>query len=85
MGPSNVGKFSLLAALTNASPEVADFPHTNWKPMPGMMPAENIQIQLVAMPPTDRDYLEPELLDLIRWAALILPDTSLKLPTTFRN
>jgi ribosome-interacting GTPase 1 len=72
VGQSNVGKSSLLAALTNASPEVADFPHTTWQPMPGMMPVENMQIQLVDTPPIDRDYLEPELLDLIRRADLIL-------------
>jgi ribosome-interacting GTPase 1 len=73
VGPTNVGKSSLLAALTNASPDIADFPYTTWKPMPGMMPVENIQIQLVDTPPIDRDYLEPELIDLIRRADLILP------------
>jgi ribosome-interacting GTPase 1 len=71
-GPANVGKSSLVALLTNASPQVADFPHTTWKPTPGMMPVENIQIQLIDTPPLDRDYLEPELLDLIRRADLIL-------------
>ena len=45
VGPPNVGKSSLVVALTNATPEVADFPFTTWKPTPGMMPVENIQIQ----------------------------------------
>jgi len=71
VGPANVGKSSLLATLTNASPEVADFPLTTWKPTPGMMPIENIQIQLVDTPALNRDYVEPELLDLIRRADLI--------------
>ena len=71
-GPANVGKSSLVAFLTNASPQIADFPHTTWKPTPGMMPVENIQIQLIDTPPLDRDYLEPELLDLIRRADLVL-------------
>ncbi len=72
LGPANVGKSALVAALTNANPEVADFPLTTWKPTPGMMPVENIQIQLVDTPPLNRDYVEPELLDLIRRSDLIL-------------
>jgi ribosome-interacting GTPase 1 len=72
VGPANVGKSALVARLTNANPEVADFPLTTWKPTPGMMPVENIQIQLVDTPPLNRDYVEPELLDLIRRCDLIL-------------
>jgi hypothetical protein len=37
-----------------------------------MMPVENIQIQLVDTPPLNRDYMEPDLLVLIRRADLIL-------------
>ena len=51
VGPANVGKSALVASLTNANPEVADFPLTTWKPTPGMMPVDNIQIQLVDTPP----------------------------------
>ena len=72
VGPANVGKSALVAALTNANPEVADFPLTTWKPTPGMMPVENMQIQLVDTPPLNRDYVEPELLDLIRRSDFIL-------------
>jgi len=72
VGPANVGKSALVARLTNANPEVANFPLTTWKPTPGMMPIENIQVQLVDTPPLNRDYVEPELLDLIRRSDLIL-------------
>ena len=72
LGPTNVGKSALVATLTNATPEVADSPFTTWKPTPGMMPMEDIQIQLVDTPPLNRDYVEPELLDLIRRSDLIL-------------
>ena len=72
VGPPNVGKSALVAILTNATPEVADFPYTTWKPTPGMMPMENIQIQLVDTPPLDRSHVEPGLLDLIRRSDLIL-------------
>ena len=72
VGPANVGKSSLVAALTNANPEVADFPHSTWKPVPGMLQVENIQIQLIDTPPLDSDYVEPGLMDLIRRSDLIL-------------
>ena len=72
VGPANVGKSALVATLTNATPEVADFPFTTWKPTPGMMPVDNIQIQLIDTPPLNRDYLEPDFLDLIRRADLVL-------------
>ena len=72
VGPTNVGKSSLVATLTNANPEVADSPLTTWKPTPGMMPVENIQIQLVDTPPLNRDYMEPDLLVLIRRSDLVL-------------
>ena len=72
VGPPNVGKSALVAALTNATPEVADFPFTTWTPTPGMMRLENIQFQLIDTPPLNRDYIEPELLDLIRRADLVL-------------
>ena len=72
IGPANVGKSAFVATVTNANPEVADYPHTTWKPTPGMMPVGNIQIQLVDTPPLNREYVEPALLDLIRRADLIL-------------
>ena len=72
VGPANVGKSALVSALTNATPEIANFPHTTWKPTPGMMPMENIQIQLVDTPPLNRNFMEPELLDLIRRSDYIL-------------
>jgi ribosome-interacting GTPase 1 len=72
VGPANVGKSALVATLTNATPEVADFPFTTWKPTPGMMPVENIQIQLVDTPPLNRDFVEPQLVDLIRKSDFIL-------------
>lgn len=72
IGAPNVGKSSLVAALTNATPEVADFPHTTRIPTPGMMPFENIQIQLIDTPPMTRDYTEPYLPDIIRRADMIL-------------
>ncbi len=72
LGPPNVGKSALVTALTNATPEVADYPYTTWEPTPGMMVFEDIQIQLVDTPPLDKEHVDPELLDLIRRADLLL-------------
>jgi uncharacterized protein len=72
IGPTNVGKSTLINALTNAAPEVSEAPFTTWGPTPGMMQYENIQFQLVDTPPLDRDFIEPGLMDLIRRTDLIL-------------
>jgi len=72
VGPPNVGKSSLVAALTNANPEVADFPHSTWKPTPGMVFYENIQFQLVDTPPITRDYIDPWMTDLMRKADILM-------------
>jgi len=54
-GLPNTGKSQLLTAVTEASPEVAEYPFTTKMPTPGMMSFENIQIQLIDTPPiTDR-------------------------------
>ena len=72
IGHSNAGKSALVASLTNAEPEVAEFPFTTWQPTPGMMPIENIQVQLIDTPPLNREYLEPDLMDLVRRVDLVL-------------
>lgn len=71
-GPPNSGKSALLAALTNAEPDVEPFPFSTWGPTPGMMPVENVQIQLIDTPPLNEDHVEPHMMDLIRRADLLL-------------
>jgi ribosome-interacting GTPase 1 len=51
VGPANSGKSQLLAALTGAIPDIAEYPFTTKTPVPGMMRFEDIQIQLVDTPP----------------------------------
>lgn len=72
VGPPNVGKSSLVAALTHATPKISDAPFTTWTPTPGMMPVENIQVQLIDLPPLSREHIEPEMMDMIRTSDLIL-------------
>jgi len=59
LGTPNCGKSSVVAALTNAKVNVADFPFASAAPVPGMVTFEDIQIQLVDMPPITADYAAP--------------------------
>jgi ribosome-interacting GTPase 1 len=72
IGPPNVGKSALVATLTNADPQVADFPHSTWKPAPGMMYFEDIQIQLIDTPPISKEHMEPLFFDMVRRSDIIL-------------
>lgn len=76
VGPPNAGKSRLLAALSHASPVVAPYPFSTRAPLPGMVPFENIQIQLVDLPPIAPETSEPWLFALIRQAdgALLVAD-----------
>jgi hypothetical protein len=65
-GPPNTGKSALLAAVSNAKPEVAEFPFSTWEPTPGMMVVENVQIQLIDLPPLNPDFVEMQMINLIR-------------------
>jgi len=51
LGPTNVGRSSLLRAVTNATPQVAPYPFSTRSPVPGMLPYRDIQFQLVEAPP----------------------------------
>ncbi len=76
VGPPNAGKSRLLAALSHANPVVAAYPFATRTPLPGMVAFENIQIQLVDLPPIAPETAEPWLFALIRQAdaALLVAD-----------
>lgn len=59
LGTPNSGKSAIVAALTNAKIHVADFPFATHAPVPGMVKYEDVQIQLVDMPPITADYMAP--------------------------
>ncbi len=51
IGTPNSGKSSIVNALTNAAPAIAEYPFSTYTIIPGMMEYENIQIQLLDTPP----------------------------------
>lgn len=59
IGTPNSGKSSIVAALTNAKVNIADFPFATTAPVPGMVRFEDVQIQLVDTPPITADYSAP--------------------------
>ncbi len=50
LGPTKVGRSSLLGFVTNAKVEVSDYPYTTREPVPGMLQHEDLQFQLVEAP-----------------------------------
>lgn len=70
LGGPNAGKSSLLTHLTRAQADVAEYPFTTQKPLPGMMPWEDVMIQLIDTPPITADFFETSLHGLIRGADL---------------
>ncbi len=75
-GAPNTGKSALVRRLTHATPEVAEYPFTTRVPTLGMMPFEDIQIQLVDLPPLDPQFGEAWVPQTIRSAdaALLVVD-----------
>jgi ribosome-interacting GTPase 1 len=68
LGPPNSGKSQLVCTLTHAQPEVAEYPFTTRMPVPGMMPFEDVQIQLLDLPPMSAEFMEPWLPQVVRSA-----------------
>ncbi len=78
LGPPNAGKSSLLGALTHARPGIAGYPFTTTRPQPGMMAFEDVQIQLVDLPPVTAEHMDPWLPNVVQGAdgALLVVDPS---------
>ncbi|MBN1859720.1 TGS domain-containing protein [Candidatus Bipolaricaulota bacterium] len=78
VGLPNTGKSRLLAAVTNAHPEVADYPFSTQFPVPGMMRFEDVPLQLVDLPPLTTEYTESWVYNVVRECdlALVLLDAA---------
>lgn len=71
-GFPNSGKSSILASLTNATPVIAEYPISTITPLPGMMPFEDIQIQLVDLPPIGNEATDGWVSGILRYADTLL-------------
>ena len=78
VGFPNSGKSSLLASLTKATPVIAEYPISTLTPLPGMMPFEDIQIQLVDLPPIGNESTDGWVSGILRYADALLLILDLK-------
>jgi ribosome-interacting GTPase 1 len=62
----------LLRTFTHATPEVAPYPFTTHTAIPGMMPWQDVFVQLVDTPPITVDFMESYTQGLIRGSELAL-------------
>ncbi|HUU89802.1 MAG TPA: GTPase [Phycisphaerae bacterium] len=72
VGTPNAGKSSLVAAVSHAKVKVAPYPYATHAPVPGMMPFEDIQIQLVDLPPVSAEGLVPGMTGTLRNADILM-------------
>lgn len=72
VGFPNSGKSSVLKILSNANPVIADYPMSTVMPLSGMMPFEDIQFQLVDLPPIGNESTDGWVSGILRNADLLL-------------
>ena len=72
IGPPNAGKSSLHAKLTGSHSDVGPYPYTTHLPIPGMLAYQDVQFQLIDLPPVSADYLEPWLVNTLQHADAVL-------------
>ena len=72
VGTPNSGKSAIVGAATKAHVIVAPYPFATHGPVPGMMAFEDVQIQLVDLPPVSREALVPGMIGAVRSADGIL-------------
>ena len=72
VGLPNVGKSQLVASLTGAAARVASYSFTTQLPLPGMLPFQNIRIQLVDTPAINDRDMQTRLFSLLRNTDLLL-------------
>ena len=76
LGPPNSGKSTLHDRLTRSRAEAGPYPFTTQFPQPGMIPYEDVNLQLVDLPPITAEYTVPWIVNALQPAdaALIVVD-----------
>ena len=72
VGFPNVGKSQLVGSLTQAKPEVGEYPYSTHSPVPGMMEYKDIKIQLVDIPSILDESARGWLVNIVRNADALL-------------
>jgi ribosome-interacting GTPase 1 len=78
IGPPNAGKSTLHSRLTGSHAEAAPYPYTTKAPLPGMLPYQDVHLQLVDLPPISADFMESWYVNALRPAdaAMLVLDLS---------
>ena len=78
IGPPNSGKSSLHVKLTGSTSEVGPYPYSTHLPVPGMIPYDDIHIQLVDLPPISDEFMETWIVNALQPAdaAMLVIDLS---------
>jgi uncharacterized protein len=71
LGLPNSGKSAIVAAVTHARTQVADFPFTTSLPIPGIAQFEDIKIEIVDMPPITAEFAPSGIVNTLRNCDLI--------------
>ncbi len=72
VGLPNTGKSSLINYFTNVNSRTANYPFSTFKPFQGMMEYEDINIQLIDLPPISVEYDEQFIYNIIRLTDLVI-------------
>ena len=78
IGPPNAGKSSLHVKLTGSTSEIGPYPYSTHLPVPGMVPYEDIHIQLIDLPPISDEFMESWIVNALQPAdaAMLVIDLS---------
>jgi len=71
VGTPNVGKSMLVAATTNASVKVTDYPYATAIPIPGMCDYQDVSIELVDTPPVTAGHIPGGLVSTMKLADIL--------------
>ena len=78
LGPPNTGKSTLHDRLTGSRAAAGPYPFTTQLPQPGMLPYEDVHLQLVDLPPITAEYTAPWIVNALQPAdaALLVVDVA---------